>query len=90
MQLHARTGWLLPAGSAGYALFKIATCPLPTACRIPCSAACLPAAEDPLLPMGYTADTAIEGKAAAKAELRKRMQLSNAGGRVGMWNGCLV
>ena len=49
-----------------------------------------PAAEDPLLPMGYTADTAVEGKAAAKAELRKRMQLSNAGGRVGMWNGCLV
>ncbi|KAL4419296.1 hypothetical protein ABPG77_001628 [Micractinium sp. CCAP 211/92] len=35
-------------------------------------------AEDPLLPRGYTADSVVEGKAAAKAELRKRMQLSNA------------
>lgn len=36
-------------------------------------------AEDPLLPRGYTADSVVEGKAAAKAELRKRMQLSGAG-----------
>ncbi len=36
-------------------------------------------AEDPLLPLGYTAESVVEGKAAAKAELRKRMQLSNAG-----------
>lgn len=34
--------------------------------------------EDPLLPLGYTAESVVEGKAAAKAELRKRMQLSNA------------
>lgn len=38
-----------------------------------------PHAEDPLLPLGYTAESVVEGKAAAKAELRKRMQLSNAG-----------
>ena len=40
---------------------------------------CFSVAEDPLLPLGYTAESVIEGKAAAKAELRKRMQLSNAG-----------
>lgn len=41
-----------------------------------------PHAEDPLLPLGYTAESVVEGKAAAKAELRKRMQLSNAGERL--------
>lgn len=43
-----------------------------------------PPAEDAMLPMGYTADSVVEGKAAAKAELRKRMGLSNAG-EGGLW-----
>lgn len=32
--------------------------------------------EDPWLPSPYTADTCAEGKAAARAELRRRLQMS--------------